>query len=110
MKDLQSSEFVVPDGPPAYWSGLPIPAILAALEAAHVPAAESRSAGGFLCNFAFYHLMHRLATRPRSSARVLGGFVHVPHFETEGGLLVELLRLSVPVIAGEVARAADRST
>jgi pyroglutamyl-peptidase len=69
-----------------------------------VPAAESRNAGGFLCNFAFYHLMHRLATH---AEKVIGGFVHVPHYETEGGLPGELLRLAVPVIASEAIKLAD---
>jgi pyroglutamyl-peptidase len=97
-------EYVVPGGPPAYWSGFPVSTLVQALNAARVPAVESRSAGGFLCNFVFYHLLHRLAAR---TPVTVGGFVHVPHYETEGGLPAELLRLSVPVIAAAVAHAAD---
>lgn len=97
-------EHVAPGAPPAFWTTLPLPALLTALAQANVPAAESRSAGGFLCNHTFYHLMHRLAARTPAA---IGGFVHVPHYETEGGLPAGLLRLAVPVIAAETVRAAD---
>lgn len=66
---------IVPDGPAAYWSGLPVDELVAALRAELVPAAASRDAGGYLCNHVFYGLMHLIATeRPR----VRGGFVHLP--------------------------------
>lgn len=61
-------------GPAAYWSTLPIKAIVAALRARGVPAAVSQTAGTFVCNHAFYGLMHLL--RRRKGVR--GGFVHVP--------------------------------
>jgi pyroglutamyl-peptidase len=50
-------------------------AIVDALRAAGIPAAESRDAGGFLCNHVFYVLM-RVLEEERPNA--LGGFVHVP--------------------------------
>ena len=62
-------------GPAAYRSTLPVAEIVAALRAAGVPSAESRDAGGFLCNHVFYVLM-RLLEQDRLSVR--GGFVHVP--------------------------------
>jgi pyroglutamyl-peptidase len=62
-------------GPVAYRSTLPVAGIVAALRAAGVPAAESRDAGGFLCNHVFYVLM-RVLDEERPGAR--GGFVHVP--------------------------------
>lgn len=65
---------VVPHGPVAYWSGLPIKLIVAALKRAGIPAAVSETAGTFVCNEVFYGLMHRLRRRPG----VLGGFIHVP--------------------------------
>ena len=64
---------VVTGGPVAYWSTLPIKAIVAALAAREIPACVSHSAGTFVCNHVFYGLMHALAGR---DAR--GGFVHVP--------------------------------
>ena len=65
---------VVPGGPAAYFSTLPIKAIVQALRAAGLPASVSNSAGTFVCNHVFYALMHRLADLPG----VRGGFVHVP--------------------------------
>jgi len=49
-------------------------ALVAALQAKDVPAAESLSAGSFVCNHLFYGLMHALRRR-RS---VQAGFVHLP--------------------------------
>jgi len=66
---------VVTRGPVAYWSSLPIKAIVAALHAEKIAAAVSQSAGTFVCNHVFYALMHAL--RDRHGVR--GGFVHVPY-------------------------------
>lgn len=70
---------VVAGGPAAYWSGLPIKAIVAALRARGLPASVSQTAGTFVCNHVFYGLMHRLARLPE----VRGGFVHVPFSEEQ---------------------------
>ncbi|MDI4631528.1 pyroglutamyl-peptidase I [Pelomonas sp. V22] len=65
------------EGPAAYFSTLPIKAIVHALREAGLPASVSNTAGTFVCNHVFYGLMHRLATRPQL-AGVRGGFVHLP--------------------------------
>jgi pyroglutamyl-peptidase len=69
---------IQPDGPAAYFSTLPIKAIVRDLRAAGIAAAVSNTAGTFVCNHVFYALMHRLATRP-ALAHARGGFVHVPY-------------------------------
>jgi len=69
---------VVPGAPAAYFSTLPIKAMVRDMRAAGLPAAVSNSAGTFVCNHIFYALMHRLATRP-ALAHTRGGFVHVPY-------------------------------
>jgi pyroglutamyl-peptidase len=69
-------EPVVPDGPAAYFSSLPIKACVAALRAAGIPAAVSQTAGTFVCNHVFYGLAHLIATE---FPAVRGGFVHVPY-------------------------------
>jgi pyroglutamyl-peptidase len=66
---------VMENAPPAYLSDLPIAAILDALRAAGIPAAESLSAGAFVCNHFFFAACHARA-RSRRSIRV--GFIHVP--------------------------------
>ena len=66
---------VVPDGPAAYFTTLPVKACVAAIRAAGVPASVSHTAGTYVCNQVFYGLMHLLSTLPD----VRGGFVHVPY-------------------------------
>jgi pyroglutamyl-peptidase len=66
---------VIAGGPAAYFSSLPIKAIVRDLCAAGWPAAVSNTAGTFVCNHVFYALMHQLAGRPG----VRGGFVHLPY-------------------------------
>ena len=69
---------VVPEGPAAYFSTLPIKALAHDLRGAGIAAAVSNTAGTFVCNHVFYALMHRLATTP-ALAQARGGFVHVPY-------------------------------
>lgn len=75
-EDLQPIDEPVIDGaPPAYFSTLPLKAIVAGLRARGIPAGLSLSAGTFVCNQVFFALAHRLATH---APRARGGFVHVP--------------------------------
>jgi pyroglutamyl-peptidase len=67
---------VVAGAPDAYFSTLPLKAMLAALRDAGIPATLSHTAGTFVCNHAFFALAHRLA---RGRRNVRGGFVHVPY-------------------------------
>jgi pyroglutamyl-peptidase len=67
---------VVASGPAAYFSTLPVQAMLAALQRAGTPCELSSSAGHFVCNHVFYALMHLLA---KKKSTVRGGFVHVPY-------------------------------
>ena len=69
---------VVAGGPAAYFSNLPIKAMVRGMREQGVPASVSNTAGTFVCNHIFYALMHRLA--PRVVAGVRGGFIHVPVF------------------------------
>ncbi|MBT2415692.1 pyroglutamyl-peptidase I [Streptomyces sp. ISL-12] len=68
-------EPVVPDGPAAYFSTLPVKACVAAMREAGVPAAVSHTAGTFVCNHVAYGLGHLIATE---FPHIRGGFVHVP--------------------------------
>jgi pyroglutamyl-peptidase len=65
---------VLRGGPAAYWSRLPVKAIVAALRERGIPAVVSQTAGTFVCNHVFYGLMHAL----RNRRRVRGGFIHLP--------------------------------
>jgi pyroglutamyl-peptidase len=65
---------VVPGAPAAYFSSLPIKAMVAALQNVGLPASVSQTAGTFVCNHVFFGLMHTLQRRPG----VRGGFMHLP--------------------------------
>ena len=62
-------------GPAAYFSTLPVKRMVDAVRAAGIAADTSQTAGTFVCNHVFYHLMHGLAGLPNAPR---AGFVHVP--------------------------------
>ena len=64
---------VVPGGPDAYFSTLPVREMVQSIRTAELPAALSYSAGAFVCNDVLYTLLHHFAG---TGTRV--GFIHVP--------------------------------
>lgn len=64
---------IVEGGPAAYFSTLPIKAMVAAMRDKGLVAGVSQTAGTFVCNHVFYGLMHHTAGKP-----VKAGFIHVP--------------------------------
>ncbi|SDY58878.1 pyroglutamyl-peptidase I [Thermoactinomyces sp. DSM 45892] len=66
-------EPIIKEGPAAFWSSLPIKAIVKHLRDAGLPASVSQTAGTYVCNHVFYGLMHEIR---KSSIR--GGFIHIP--------------------------------
>jgi pyroglutamyl-peptidase len=74
---------IVKDGPAAYFSTLPIRAMLAALKSAGIPAELSLTAGAYLCNQIFYTLMHTIHTLALS---IPAGFVHLPALPEQAAL------------------------
>lgn len=65
---------VVAGAPVAYFSRLPIKAIVQGLQTLGLPAGVSQSAGTFVCNHVFFGLMHEL----RRQTQVRAGFMHLP--------------------------------
>jgi len=70
---------VVPGGPDAYFSRLPLRAILTALRRHKVPAAISLSAGVYVCNTVMFATLHALRRRPHVPA----GFIHLPYASSQ---------------------------
>jgi pyroglutamyl-peptidase len=64
---------VAADGPAAYFTTLPVKAIVKALRLRGFPSGVSQTAGTFVCNHVFYGLMHQAVGQP-----VKAGFIHVP--------------------------------
>ena len=76
---------IVVGGPAAYFSTLPIKAMLLALQRAGIAVEISQSAGTFVCNHVFYGLMHTLARqRAAPMTKTRGGFVHLPYLPEQG--------------------------
>ena len=66
---------VVQGGPAAWFSTLPIKAIVNALQQAGIPASVSQTAGTYVCNHVMYGLLHTLGNR----SGVKAGFIHIPY-------------------------------
>ena len=66
---------IVADGPAAWFSSLPIKAMVVAMRNAGIPASVSQTAGTFVCNHVMYGLLHKLHDVPA----VKGGFIHIPY-------------------------------
>lgn len=63
------------DGQPAYFSTLPIKAMVEAIRAAGLPASVSNTAGTFVCN----HLMYQaLYLADKQIPKTKAGFLHIP--------------------------------
>jgi pyroglutamyl-peptidase len=101
--DVVRGEPCVGGGPPAYWSTLPLPAILDALNAEGIPAYLSNTAGTFLCNYTLYTALHALAAAGR---RLPAGFIHLPYLPSmvaSHGLEEPSMDLALMVHAAEIA-------
>lgn len=73
-------ETIVAGGPNAYFSTLPIKAIVHEMRERGLRAGVSQTAGTFVCNHVFYGLLHNtLGTRVRA------GFIHVPFLPEQAG-------------------------
>ena len=69
---------VTPEGPAAYFSTLPVKAMVRAVREAGIAASVSQTAGTFVCNQVFYRLQHALF-----GSGVRSGFIHVPYLPGE---------------------------
>lgn len=66
---------IVASGPAAWFSSLPIKAIVSVMRDAGIPASVSQTAGTFVCNHVMYGLLHKLSGIPEAK----GGFIHIPY-------------------------------
>ena len=62
-------------GPAAYFSTLPVKAMVQAMKENGVPASLSNTAGTFVCNDLMYGLLDHLA---RTGQAIPAGFIHIP--------------------------------
>ena len=73
-------EAVYPDGNSAYFTNLPIKAMVEEVKAMNIPASVSNTAGTFVCNHIMYSLLYNIE---RSSVAKKGDFIHVPYIPAQ---------------------------
>ena len=96
---------VVPDGPAAFFSTLPVKAIAARIQSDGLPAAVSNTAGTYVCNSLLYTLLHTAALEYPG---LRGGFLHVPYAaEQLSGKPVGTFAMPLPDIARALTRAVE---
>ncbi len=76
-------EPTVPEGPNAYYSTLPLRAMVKAMRDAGIPADISDAPGTFCCNHLMYGVLHYLAVRDLATR---AGWVHLPHLPSVAAL------------------------
>ncbi len=64
------------DGPAAYFSSLPVKAMVAKIREAGIPAFVSYTAGTYVCNDIMYSLLYLI---DKQYPHMRGGFIHVPY-------------------------------
>lgn len=69
------NEVIDPDGPAAYFSTLPIRAIVKQVRESGIPAYVSNTAGTFCCNMVMYGTLNYIK---KNNLSIRAGFVHVP--------------------------------
>lgn len=68
---------IFPDAPAAYFSTLPVKALVETMQGIGVPARLSNTAGTYVCNALMYAMLHRVKDVPC-------GFIHVPYLTEQG--------------------------
>lgn len=73
-----SLEKICEDGENAYFTTLPVKTIAEKIKAENLPCQISHSAGAFVCNETFYHLL-----KEYHGSKVKVGFIHVPFLPSQ---------------------------
>lgn len=93
---------IVPDGPAAYFSTLPVRTMEQVLLGEGIPCHLSCSAGTYLCNHLMYTTLHAISTgREEGIGSAKAGFIHLPPMENMPlETLLRALVLILDVLAG----------
>lgn len=110
--DQPADKPIQPDGPDAYFSTLPVKAVVQNVRAQGIPCQLSYSAGTYVCNCVMYQALH-LAAKRHPGLRA--GFIHVPYLPAQAvdkpagapsmelSTLTEALEAAVEAIANDSA-------
>ena len=86
-------EILEPNAPKAYFTRLPVRAILNSLREHNIPAEISYTAGTFGCNQLFYTMMHKANSE---KLNIPAGFIHVPSLQSQAAQLQERKNRKIP--------------
>ena len=75
-----SGEKILSAGPDSLNSNLPLKELAGAMREVGIPVKISYSAGTYVCNNLFYHMLYHAAQSPH---RMLCGFIHIPPDESQ---------------------------
>lgn len=79
IKDNEGNQFIdrkiFADGESAYFSSLPVKAMVEAIKQENIPASLSYTAGTFICNHVMYGVLYYAATEFKG---LRSGFIHIP--------------------------------
>ncbi len=101
---------VVRGGPDAYFSRLPLRAIIRELDRKQIPSSVSLTAGAYACNALMYAALHYLRRKPGLPV----GFIHLPYEARQAGrhrslpsMALATMEKAVRIAIAETARSAS---
>jgi pyroglutamyl-peptidase len=106
---IVENQSIVPGGPAAYFSTLPLQSMGAALTAEGISVEFSLSAGAYLCNQVFYTMMHEITSQ---DLNIQAGFVHLPDLPeqvAQSSIPIPSMSLDVLIQAAHILVAQLRS-
>lgn len=68
------------DGEVAYFSNLPVKAMVENMKKNNIPASLSNTAGSFVCNHVMYGIMYMI---DKKYPNIKGGFIHIPYMTSQ---------------------------
>ena len=73
-------EVIQEDGQPAYFSNLPVKAMVKHMNENNIPATLSNTLGTFVCNHVMYGIMYLI---DKKYPNMKGGFIHIPYMTSQ---------------------------
>lgn len=80
-------QLTIPGGPVAYYSTLPLRAMVRAMRKAGIPADISDAPGTFCCNHLLYGVLHHIST---NKLPIRAGWIHLPYLPSTAALIENL--------------------
>lgn len=73
-------EVIRKDGENAYFSNLPVKAMVENMQKNNIPSSVSNTAGTFVCNHVMYGIMYLIDKKYKN---IKGGFIHIPYMTSQ---------------------------